>query len=667
MRFANGVEFIFTRQRRHQPRRRAQTVLVVKNLAAFTARYGSGLPVAGEYVGALENQGERLQLLEASGEEVLDFSYDNAWYPVTDGLGFSLVIVNELAEPDAWNSATQWRPSGALQGSPGVPDPAPPTLAPILINEVLSRTDLPPPTDSLELFNPTPDAVDLGGWFLSDDFNTPMKFRIPDGTMISAGGFVVFTEADFNPGGLGFAFSSLGDEAWLFSGDAQTNLTGYVHGFRFGAAENGVSFGRYRTSVGAEHFVAQSVQTLDHTNSSPRVGPVVISEIHYHPSESVAAAVTRLTALEVLLGTQDAAVSATADELEFIELQNITSNAVSLFDPLYPANTWRLRGDADFDFPTHVTIAPGATLLVVHFDPVMDTNALAAFRSAYALGAEVPIFGPYSGSLDNAGARVELQKPDAPNGGTVPRVVVDTVQYLDSAPWPAGADGFGLSLQRRSSAAYGNDPANWTAVLPTPGTEFAISGIGPMITLQPQSQTRVAYQNVVLSVSATGSAPLRYQWRFNSANLDGATNALLQLDTVQPQQAGDYQALVYNDVGSVVSSNGTLTLLYPATILAQPQSVTTRPGSNVTFSVLAYSPTGLSYQWQKNGANLAGATGSSLSLANVQFADSAAYTVVVTDAIGSATSAPAILTLLINPLSRRVRSARRWCPVRRWC
>ena len=481
VRFANGVEFSFTGTAVTSLAAGAR-VLVVKSLSGFIARYGAGLPIAGQYLGALDNEGERIQLLDASGEEILDFSFDDDWYPVTDGLGFSLVVVNESAEPDAWNSATNWRPSGALDGSPAIADPAVPPFAPVVINEVLSRTDLPPPSDSIELFNPTTNTVNIGGWFLTDDFNTPKKFRIAAGTTIAAGSFRVFTEADFNPGGSGFAFSSLGDEAWLFSGDAQTNLTGYVHGFRFGAAENGVSFGRHRTSEGEEHFVAQSVQTLDLTNASPRVGPVVISEIHYHPDDSVAAGVTRPSALDVLLGRQSQAVAATADELEFIELQNITLNPVPLFDPAAPTNTWRLRGDADFDFPTNVTLAPGATLLLVNFNPISNTNALAVFRATYGLDASVPLFGPYSGSLDNSSARVELQKPDATNAGTVPRIIVDTVHYRDTAPWPVAADGAGSSLQRLVAGDYGNDPANWFAAGLTPGSSNVLN-VAPTITI----------------------------------------------------------------------------------------------------------------------------------------------------------------------------------------
>ena len=98
-------------------------VLVVKNLAAFSARYGSGLPVAGQFAGTLDNGGERIRLIDAAGEEILDFDYEDDWYPITDGLGFSLVVVNENAEPDAWSSKTNWWPNGTLYGTPGQDNP----------------------------------------------------------------------------------------------------------------------------------------------------------------------------------------------------------------------------------------------------------------------------------------------------------------------------------------------------------------------------------------------------------------------------------------------------------------------------------------------------------------------------------------------------------------
>src|SRR5262249_29222112 len=87
VRFVNGVDFNFTGSAVTQLAPGA-TVLVVRNAAAFTARYGTGFNIAGAYAGALDNAGERIQLVDASGEEILDFHYNNSWYPVTDGLGF---------------------------------------------------------------------------------------------------------------------------------------------------------------------------------------------------------------------------------------------------------------------------------------------------------------------------------------------------------------------------------------------------------------------------------------------------------------------------------------------------------------------------------------------------------------------------------------------------
>lgn len=118
VRFVNGIAFDFTGGAVTTLAPGA-TVLIVKDLAAFRARYGGDLPVAGQYAGALDNAGERLRLLDAAGEEVLDFTYDDAWYPDTDGHGYSLAIVDEHAEPDAWNTATQWRPRAVPFGLTG--------------------------------------------------------------------------------------------------------------------------------------------------------------------------------------------------------------------------------------------------------------------------------------------------------------------------------------------------------------------------------------------------------------------------------------------------------------------------------------------------------------------------------------------------------------------
>src|SRR5262249_29770408 len=142
-----------------------------------------------------------------------------------------------------------------------------------------------PLVDAVELYNPGASSADIGGWFLTDDFNSPKKYRFPAGTSIPAGGFLTVSGTNFNNGSpTSFSLSSLGDEVWLFSGDTASNLTGYFHGFSFGAAQNPVSFGRYVTSIGEEHFVAQIANTLGTNNAGPRVGPIVINEIMFDPA-----------------------------------------------------------------------------------------------------------------------------------------------------------------------------------------------------------------------------------------------------------------------------------------------------------------------------------------------------------------------------------------------
>lgn len=459
-------------------------VLVVRNAAAFAARYGFGLPVAGQYAGELANSGARLQLLDASGEEVLDFDYEDDWHPITDGPGFSLVVVNQNASPELWNSKTNWRASGRVLGSPGAVDPAPFPTPSILVNEVVSRSDSPPPVDSVELHNPTASDVDLGGWFLSDDLGNPTKFRIPNGIIISAGGFRVFTEMDFNPTpgtGNSFSFSSFGDEAWLFSGDTETNLTGYLHGFTFGAAENQVSFGRHVNSAGEQHFVAQTAQTLAMANAGPKVGPVVISEIMYYPPP---------------IGTNNNRRD------EYIELQNITANPVPLFHPFAPSQTWRLRGGVDFDFPTNLSLPASGNLLLVSFDPVADSVSQEAFRNAYGLAPETIILGPYAGGLSKSGERIELYKPELPTAGGTPFVLVEAVEYRPAAPWPLGGNGTGSSLQRLAANGYGNEPTNWFVGGLSPGAPNAVN-LAPSVAITSPGAGASFMQPVNIVVEAT--------------------------------------------------------------------------------------------------------------------------------------------------------------------
>jgi hypothetical protein len=96
--------------------------LVVKDAGAFTARYGPGLPVAGQYTGSLSNAGERITLQDAAGRLIQSFEFGDGWYDSTDGGGHSLTARNPAADPSVLDSKAGWRPSTAVGGSPGSAD-----------------------------------------------------------------------------------------------------------------------------------------------------------------------------------------------------------------------------------------------------------------------------------------------------------------------------------------------------------------------------------------------------------------------------------------------------------------------------------------------------------------------------------------------------------------
>ena len=170
------------------------------------------------------------------------------------------------------------------------------------------------------------------------------------------------------------------------------------------------------------------------------------------------------------------------------------------------------------------------------------------------------------------------------------------------------------------------------------------------ITTQPTNETVGVESTTALTVVATGMQPLSYQWDFNGTNLAGATNSVLTLASVQLTNGGVYSVTVADYYGSVTSSNALLTVLtYPPVITSQPTNETVNVGGIAAFSVTATGTPPLAYQWNFNGTNLVGATGSVLTLTNVQPTNAGIYCVTVTNLYGSVTSSNAVLTVVILP------------------
>jgi sugar lactone lactonase YvrE len=172
----------------------------------------------------------------------------------------------------------------------------------------------------------------------------------------------------------------------------------------------------------------------------------------------------------------------------------------------------------------------------------------------------------------------------------------------------------------------------------------------PSITTQPTSQTVNTGSSVSFSVSASGTAPLSYQWQKGGASISGATSATYSIASAAASDAGTYTVVVTNSAGNATSNGATLTVNTVSTVTApsittQPTSQTVDTGSSVSFSVTASGTAPLSYQWQKGGAAISGATSATYSIASAATGDAGTYTVVVTNSAGSATSNGATLTV----------------------
>src|ERR1041385_3306295 len=230
--------------------------------------------------------GDVIAIVAANGISVI--------HSVTFGIQTNHLDISEGFFPDGSLNIVVFINSTSPEASNFLPIPN------AIINEALTHTD-PPLEDAIELYNPTATPADLSGCYLSNSHDDLKKYRIPNGVTIPANGFAVLYENQFN-GGPGstvpFTLNAAhGDSVHLSQADGLGNLTGYRSSASFGPAANGVSFGRYQTSVGVE-FTAMSLRTFGVANpaslaqfrlgtglvnSPPKIGPVVISEIMYHP------------------------------------------------------------------------------------------------------------------------------------------------------------------------------------------------------------------------------------------------------------------------------------------------------------------------------------------------------------------------------------------------
>jgi hypothetical protein len=365
--------------------------------------------------GSLPNDSGKVELWSKADALLLEVPYkDEAPWPVAaDGSGHSLVLARPTYGQD---NPKAWAASWLKGGSPGAIEPASgDTYSPILINEILAHTD-DPDVDYIELYNHSNSPVDLTGCILTDDLATN-KFAIGN-VSIPARGYVSFTQTQ-----MGFALSAAGETVYL-KNPGDTRVIDVV---RFGAQENGVSYGRFPN--GGPEFCRLTSKTPGAANDAIRQSKVVINEIMYAP------------------------ISGGADD-QYVELYNWGTTAVDL-------SGWRLSDGVGFTVPPGTTLAPDSYLVIA--------NNAARLISRYTNLTTANALGNFSGKLSGSGERIALTMPDTivstNTSGVLEtnliHIAVDEVTYGSGGRWTEWADGGGSSLELIDPRSDHRRPSNW--------------------------------------------------------------------------------------------------------------------------------------------------------------------------------------------------------------
>jgi hypothetical protein len=453
VRFSAGIDFDFTGSS-VQTLAPGERTVVVSDFAAFQSRYGTGHSIAGSFQNGtnLSNSGELIELVDAGGQLIQSFTYDDSgdWPERPDGNGSTLVVdvSGDYDAPGNWNA------SSIYGGTPGAAENP---LVDVIVNEVLAHTD-PPLSDSIELYNTTGQAVNIGGWWISDSGGSLLKYRVPAGTIIPAGGYRVFNESQFNAGGGNgandFSLSAAGDDVWLLSSAPSGRPLRFADRVEFVAQLTGVSLGRIPSGDTEADLFPLLSRSLGAANGPHLPGEVIISEVNYHPAAAPAGS------------------SLTEAQLEFVELYNRSGVTLDV-------SSWQLQGGVDFTLPVGTTLSAGHTIVVVGFDPA-NLGLATQFRVVHGISTQVALLGPFAGRLANDNDEIRLLAPTDPPAGEVDPVyyLVDRVTYRDSTPWPTQADGAGKSLTRTNADNFGDEATSWSASDPSPGsTQFNVAGL----------------------------------------------------------------------------------------------------------------------------------------------------------------------------------------------
>jgi hypothetical protein len=260
-----------------------------------------------------------------------------------------------------------------------------------------------------------------------------------------------------------------------------------------------------------------------------------------------------------------------------------------------------------------------------------ENGASGAVQLNIGFGIPLSILSPPSSPTTGAGTNVNLSVEVSGSGPISYAWQFNGANIL-------GATNSTLAVSNMQSSMAGTYTVVVSNLISVVTTQAVVSYVPPVVILSgPQRQSAGPGTNATFGVSVSGGGPISYTWQFDGTNLAGATDSTLTITNMQPSEAGTYTVVASNSV-STATAQAVLTYLPPVDILSETQSQSDGPGTNVTLDVDAIGSGPISYIWQFDGTNLTWATGSTLTVSNMQALDAGTYTVIVSNAISVATT-----------------------------
>jgi uncharacterized delta-60 repeat protein len=166
---------------------------------------------------------------------------------------------------------------------------------------------------------------------------------------------------------------------------------------------------------------------------------------------------------------------------------------------------------------------------------------------------------------------------------------------------------------------------------------------------QPSPQTLNSGGTLTLSASATGTSRVSYRWQRNGADLPGQTNATLVIPSTSVADTGSYRVVVSNRSGTLEGREVSVVVLGVPEILTQPAGTQIAAGDTFRLATVARGVAPLSYQWRRDGSPIPGAASASYTNRIAGGGDSGGYDVIVSNGLGSVTSAVVRVSVRIRP------------------